>query len=266
MHTMSERCFNHGSDMAVVIGILDEDVWQSRTDNVVHVDPARRSLTWIPRDLWCECVGDRINRAYKLGGPELLLAACREHGFAAQHAIVVRRGATESFLSGLSVTVPVAQTEEYWYPAYPGARVQDSRRRVIFRAPEETLTGIRLHEWIGARTSVNRDRTDLDRLARQQVFIRRLLEEQVEFSSILDDTDRLRISDPKAIEVLARVRPDWDFSTFDRVHRAEVDGKQALVSTVSRRGRWISLTRAMKPKRILSAVRRFFSRLGSTTR
>ena len=54
--------------MATVVGILDQDSWSARTDNIVVADPVAKSLTWIPRDLWCAVLGDRINEAFALAG------------------------------------------------------------------------------------------------------------------------------------------------------------------------------------------------------
>ena len=43
----------------------------------------------MPRDLWCEDLGDRINRAYELGGHAGLKAALAEHGIDAEHGLVL---------------------------------------------------------------------------------------------------------------------------------------------------------------------------------
>jgi glycosyltransferase involved in cell wall biosynthesis len=48
---------------------------------MLATSPSPRTSTGpIPRDLWCETLGNRVNSAYRLGGPDRLLAALREHG------------------------------------------------------------------------------------------------------------------------------------------------------------------------------------------
>jgi hypothetical protein len=37
------------------------------TDIVVVAEPERKLLRWIPRDLWCARLGDRINAAFRHG-------------------------------------------------------------------------------------------------------------------------------------------------------------------------------------------------------
>ena len=66
---------------SIAVGVLDSDDWAANTDNLAVVEPARRRLTWVPRDLWCESVGDRVNRAFATGGHGLLVEALAEHGF-----------------------------------------------------------------------------------------------------------------------------------------------------------------------------------------
>ncbi|MGT2468238.1 hypothetical protein ACVOMV_31020 [Mesorhizobium atlanticum] len=76
-------------------------------------------------------------------------------GFAAQSAVCLRRGATEAALTGASVGVPIHEPLDFWYPLTPTSRLEDGRRQVSFRPPDETLSGERLHQWIGARTMVD---------------------------------------------------------------------------------------------------------------
>jgi hypothetical protein len=56
---------------------MDRDSRSADTDNVVLVEARRRRLLWVPRDLWSQLLGDRINVAYRLGG-DPLRAALRE--------------------------------------------------------------------------------------------------------------------------------------------------------------------------------------------
>jgi hypothetical protein len=222
-----------------VVGVMDRDGWTERTDNLVVVDAHRRALTWIPRDLWSDAVGDRINEAYGRGGPPLLLEAVRALGWPASSSVVLLRSAAERVLRDLSIAVPVDRVRRYWYPLSPLLRLQDGRKLVEFRPPAETLSGERIHQWIGARTSADEPRPalpDLDRIARQHVFVRRLLETGFGFDRVLDDPAQVAIAGDDALAVLRAVRADWTMRTFDRVEPALRDGKQVLVRRGALRG------------------------------
>lgn len=218
--------------MPTVVGVMDRDSWNARTDNIVVVDPERRRLTWIPRDLWSARVDDRINEAFARGGHELFQAAVREVGLPARASVVVLRMAVERALSGLRITIPVDRPRRYWYPLEPTLRLQDGRKLVGFDPPREALEGERIHQWIGARSSADTPAPrlpDLDRIGRQQVFLRRLLEDGRDFAPVVADAALASVSDAGALEQLGLVRPDWDFRTFDRVEPRTIDGKHVLV-------------------------------------
>jgi anionic cell wall polymer biosynthesis LytR-Cps2A-Psr (LCP) family protein len=215
-----------------VIGIMDRDSWAARTDNIAVADARRRRLTWIPRDLWSQAVGDRINEAFGRGGHTLLIAAVREFHFPVESSVVLLRSAVERALAGLSISVPVDRPRTYWYPLEPTLRIQDGAKLVVFKPPQETLTGERIHQWVGARRSADTPPPrlpDLDRIQRQQILVRRLLEEGFDFSSALTDPDQVAVSDPDALGPLAAVTVGWALRTYDVVEPVTIDGKMVLV-------------------------------------
>jgi anionic cell wall polymer biosynthesis LytR-Cps2A-Psr (LCP) family protein len=217
---------------STVVGVMDRDSWTARTDNIVVVDARRRRLVWIPRDLWCEAVGDRINEAFGRGGHALLRAAVCELGMPVESSVVLLRSAVERAVSGLSITVPVERSRHYWYPLEPTSQLQDGSKLVAFEPPQETLTGERIHQWIGARKSAEASPPrlpDLDRIERQQILVRCLLQAGFDFSKTLDDPARFAASDARALAPLAAVRPDWTLRTFASVEPTTIDGKQVLM-------------------------------------
>ncbi|RWM13885.1 MAG: hypothetical protein EOR72_17560 [Mesorhizobium sp.] len=214
---------------ATVVAILDRDNWDANTDIIVVVDGARRRLTWVPRDLWSPLISDRINAAFAVGGGRLLLDALAELGFAAQSAVCLRRGATEAALSGASVSVPIHEPLDFWYPLTPTSRLEDGRRQVSFRPPDETLSGERLHQWIGARTMVDGQGTDFHRMRRQIVFLRALIAQGFDFRPVLKDPELARITGEDPLPLLARVRVTWRMQVHDWVDDAVIDGKMVLV-------------------------------------
>ncbi len=225
---------------ATVIGVMDRDSWAARTDNIVVIEPRRRRLVWIPRDLWSDVVGDRINEAFGRGGHQLLIAAIRDLGLPAESSVVLLRSAVEQALLGLRVTVPVDRPMRFWYPLEPTQRLEDGAKLVEFDPPEETLAGERIHQWIGARRSADKQPRlpDLDRIERQQILIGRLLEEGYDFSRALVDPALVALSSATTLQAFALggSRHGWSFRTFSKVEPVTIDGKMVLVR---RRARWL---------------------------
>jgi hypothetical protein len=232
--------------VATLITITDRDGWDARTDNIVLVEPARRRLLWLPRDLWSSVVGDRLNTAFARGGHPLLRDALGEYGFALTASICLRRSAIERALQTVSVAVPVERRLAFWYPLEPTALLEEGRKLVSFEPPCEILAGERLHQWIGARNPVGSDVgfPDLDRIERQKVLVRRLLEEQFRFASVLEDTGRVSIWNRRAaLADLVQVGPAWRLETFAAVHPAEVGGKRVLLAKPAEGLTWLRGTR-----------------------
>ena len=190
-------------------------------------EPAEARLTWIPRDLWCETLRSRINLAYRRGGHTLLVAALREHGLHADHSLVLSRDATEAALARAVVVVPVPVRMVFSYPLTPTTRIEDGAKEVVFTPPAEVLRGERIHQWIGARFTAS----DLHRIERQKILVRRLIERGFDFRQALTEPRWYRASDAAAIDELSRVGRDWTFATFDAVTPATIDGLMVLVST-----------------------------------
>lgn len=214
---------------AVVVAILDRDNWEANTDIIVVADIDQRRLTWVPRDLWSPAIDDRINAAFALGGGELMLEALSALGFPAQAVVCLRRAASEGALADADVTVPVSKRLDFWYPLTPTSMLQDGRIKVSFRPPRERLTGVRLHQWIGARTMVNGRGSDFNRMRRQIVFLRALIDQGFDFRRALEDPDLVRITGPDPLPLLASVRSGWTMRVHDWLDDATIDGKMVLV-------------------------------------
>jgi hypothetical protein len=214
---------------AVVVAILDRDNWNANTDIIVVVDASRRRLTWVPRDLWSPLISDRVNAAFAMGGGGLLLDALAGLGFSARSAVCLRRGASEAALAGARVNVPVSEPLDFWYPLTPTSRLEDGRQQVSFRPPAETLTGVRLHQWIGARSMVNGKGTDFHRMQRQIVFLRALIAQGFDFRSALKNPELVRVAGEDPLPLLARVSASWRMQEHDWVDDAVINGKMVLV-------------------------------------
>ena len=220
--------------MSTVIGILDRDSWLANADNIVVADPSSRTLTWVPRDLWCPSLGDRINRAFLLGGMAGFLTALRELDFFCDHGLVLRRGATELGLENACVEVAVDEPMEFWYPLRPTLPLEKGQKIVSFWPPVERLEGERIHQWIGARKGLGRRTADWDRMRRQQIFVRALLEQKFDFQSIVSDESLIQMSTRAALEEVSGVDVNWRMRTFNRARPETIDGKMVLLRDVER--------------------------------
>ncbi len=223
--------------MATVISVMDRDAWDARTDIIVVVDPRKWRLVWIPRDVWCEKLGDRINRAFSIGGHQALIDGLAQLGFRVDHSLCLRRQATERALADVTVSVRVKKPQQFWYPLSPTEAIEDGRKPVDFVPPFEALSGERLHQWIGARYRRDAsDSTDFERIRRQQILLRALLKIGFAFDLVLKDPSLVAMSSERALADLRRVRRWWRFGRLRRLSDREIDGMQVLV-----RGHYLSL-------------------------
>jgi hypothetical protein len=214
--------------MNIIVAVMDRPGFAANTDVLVLVEPAAERLTWIPRDLWCPALRDRVNVAYRTGGPDLLIAALGEHELVADHHLCLSRTASEAALASVRVMVPVPVRMEFEYPLTPTARIEDGSKTIAFDPPMEVLQGERVHQWIGARRG-----GDLHRLARQAVLLRRLLEQGFDFSAAVADPSSFAVSDPAVIGALRAVRSTWTMDTLGGLVPDTIDGKQVLVRAES---------------------------------
>ncbi len=210
--------------MNVIVGVMDRAGLAANTDILVLVEPGRERLLWVPRDLWCPARHDRINTAFRHGGQAELVAALAEHGLAAPHSLIFDRRATEAALAGARVLVPVPAPMIFDYPLAPTERIEDGRKTITFRPPAEVLSGERIHQWLGARGG-----SDLHRLERQKVFVRRLLEQGFDFRAFIANPDWYWCSGPDAFDSLVRVRPAWRFETLDGLSPVMMGDMDVLV-------------------------------------
>jgi len=224
---------------------MDRPGWAENTDNIVVADSGR--LMWVPRDMWVETLGMRVNGAYAEGGADGLLSALRELGVRAHHVLCAQREVTEAALADVAVEVAVREPLRFWYPRAPQAPIEEGRKEVSFHPPSERLSGERVHQWLGARISVDDPLSgDLERIARQQVFVAALLSQGFSATGLLRDRpDLFRVSDERALAELARVGPEWPMTVMGPLTEATIKGCHVLVPQGTR-----------KPRRLRTGLRR----------
>jgi hypothetical protein len=215
--------------MATVVAIMDRPGWMADTDNIVIVDPEAERLLWVPRDLWCATIRDRVNTAFARGGHRGLVDALAEHGFVVHHSLCLARAAVEHALEHVEVTVPVDRELVFWYGLSPQQLLRDGRKVIRFRPPAETLRGERLHQWIGARSGLGWSSSDFDRIDRQQTLLRCGWHD-LPFSRAVENADWVSVSGPEAYEDLRNARPSWRLDTFADVQPRTIGGSRVLVN------------------------------------
>jgi LCP family protein required for cell wall assembly len=139
---------------------------------VVHVDADRRgaSVISIPRDSWVQVPGygsAKVNAAFSLAGPSLAVATVEQlTGLRIDHLAVIDWAGFEDLtdaVGGVTVTVP--------------RTVTDTARGITWTAGEHRLDGAGALAYVGERYGLPGG--DLDRVRRQQSFLRRLMEESL---------------------------------------------------------------------------------------
>ena len=208
---------------------MDTDSFSANTDNLAVVDPHRRRVVSVPRDMWDAPRRHRINKAWASGGFPALQDGLERLGWRVDAGICLRRSAAEAALSDVSVTVPVERTEHFLYPREPGLWVEDGPRVVRFDPPEETLSGMRVHEWLGARKKPMGGGSELARIGRQQVFVRALLRQGFDFGRFVADPERVVVTDPSVFDTLALVDDTWEFIVDAAVLPRRIDGMDVWV-------------------------------------
>lgn len=241
--------------MSTVITIMDEETWHGRTDNIAIVEPKRRRLLWIPRDLWCKGINNRINTAFRRGRHDLLMRSLNEYGFRVDSSICFKRSATTRIFQDLRVWVPVEQVMKFWYPLEPTQPIGEGRKLVTFEPPGEWLSGERLHQWVGARYTADGTGTDLDRIDRQKILLSSLLKQQFNFSKLIENPDDFSLSGIGAIDDIRKISLDWRFETYGPLEDATIERRRVLIKQ-----RGIAPLRSAR--RLKSAILRLFIHRG----
>lgn len=137
---------------------------------IVHIDSDRRgaSVISIPRDAWVDVPGhgpNKINAAFSFGGPSLAVRTIeRLTGIRIDHLAVIDWTGFEQLTDSVGgVTLDVPET------------THDHYRDITWTAGRHVLDGKQALDYVGQRAGLPGG--DLDRIHRQQYFLRTLLTE-----------------------------------------------------------------------------------------
>ncbi len=177
---------NATGDVADAIGVGDDGTAGQRSDTimVLHIDPAQQkaAILSIPRDFYVPIPGqggrDKINASFAIGGPQLLIQTIKDAlGIEINHYVEVDFNGVERIVNavgGVSV--------------YADAPARDSFTGLdIPTVGCNALDGYQALAYVRSRHYETRERgrwepgsgSDLDRIGRQQDFIRRMLKKAV---------------------------------------------------------------------------------------
>ena len=203
-------------DIADATGKGDEGTAGQRSDTimVLHIDPGQQkaAILSIPRDLYVPIPGngkDKINASFSIGGPQLLIRTIREAlGIDINHYVEVDFAGFERIVNtvgGVNVYVDHPARDPMTGLDIPkaGCNELDGYQALAFVRSRYYETYER-GRWVSGANS------DIDRIARQQDFIRRIMKKAV--SSGLSNPLTLN----RLIDIgVQNVRVDQQMSTKD---------------------------------------------------
>jgi len=207
---------NTSGDIADATGKGDEGTDGQRSDTimVLHIDPAQQkaAILSIPRDLYVPIPGngrDKVNASFSIGGPQLLIQTIKEAlGIVINHYVEVDFSGVERIVNaigGIKVYADAPARDEMTGLDIPmaGCNELDGYQALAFVRSRYYQTYER-GRWIPGSNS------DIDRIARQQDFIRRMMKKAVSSG----------VSNPLTLNRLIsigvdNVRVDQEMSTKD---------------------------------------------------
>ena len=182
----SDSRANTTGDIADATGKGDEGTSGQRSDTIMilHIDPNqdRAAILSIPRDFYVPIgstgVKDKINASFSMGGPELLIATIKQNlGIEINHYVEVDFSGFARIvdtIGGMSVWVDAPARDSMTGLDLPnaGCNKVDGYQALAFvrsRYYESYERG----RWVSGSNS------DLDRITRQQDFIRRMMKQAI---------------------------------------------------------------------------------------
>ncbi len=214
---------------------------RSDTIMLLHVNAARDAayVVSVPRDTWVSIPGHgdaRINAAFSLGGPELYLRTMEKFtGLEIDHLAILDwsgfAGLTDA-IGGVEVTIRET--------------VVDTRHDITWEAGTHTLRGEEAVMYVRMRHGLTAG--DVDRIHRQQNFIRAVLDQMISrralanpltfsatvrsFAGLLTLDDRFDNDELWNLALTSRnLRPaDMVFVTVPFERHATIDGQSAVIA------------------------------------
>ena len=140
-------------------------------------------------------------------------------------------------LSTIKVYVPIQDYAEYYYPAILGQALETAKKTISFTPPGELLQGERIHQFIGARTRTNsadyKNLPDLERIARQQIFMQALVKDKFDFSIFLNYSIIIQASQLARFKTV--IQTNYQYCLFNPgLKMTRIDNKLILLPSYHR--------------------------------
>jgi anionic cell wall polymer biosynthesis LytR-Cps2A-Psr (LCP) family protein len=211
---------------------MDRNTWTANTDIIIFVEPSKKTLTWIPRDVYIKDMDNRINAAYRLGRDELLFKSLKSINYDVSYNLCIQPDAIEDIFNQIeTVTVPVEYDRKFKYPLHRHQPIEKGHKIVEFNSPFEDLSGDRIHEWIGARYAVDKKSSyssDLDRILRQQILVRVILKSKKENIKSFKIANMRGLND-EILEVLKTIDTTWKLTRIRNLEDAYINKKSVFI-------------------------------------
>jgi hypothetical protein len=198
---------------------MDRNYWLARTDVVVICDSAKKLIYWLPRDLYCARIKNRLNTAYAKGKDTLVMECLNDIGITVKYCVcILPHLINENIINIGEINISIPITRNFYYPLHRQAPIEKGKRLITFTAPNEILAGERIHEYIGARYLADKvpqqDNhiprpyfSDFDRIRRQQKLLKTLLKNKYNF--LYKDEENIRGINAEVIEILSNIDQYW---------------------------------------------------------
>jgi hypothetical protein len=196
---------------SIILGVMDRNSWNARTDILILINPEKKIIEWIPRDLYSSTINNRINMAYSKGQEELLLKCLNDLNIFAKYCICVLPLCFDENIKKIdNIDVPVTNNMSFYYPLHRHEEIEKGKKIINFNPPFENLKDDRFHEWIGARYIINNVNVipypDFDRIRRQQILLKCLL--NIKYNFIYSEDNVKGINDEVLI-LLKKIDDTW---------------------------------------------------------
>jgi hypothetical protein len=203
---------------SIVICVMDRNGFSENTDIIIIIDSIKKTIQWIPRDLFSKRVNFRINVAYTRTGPEGLKKCLKDIHINVDECVCMLPLFIEEAIKIIdNINVPVKISEKFYYPLHRHKPIEEGKKIISFNIPSEILSGDRFHEWLGARSIIKEDGKnnynyynypDFIRVSRQQILLKEIIKKKFNFTSIINSPNCRGIN-KNVINILNKIDNTW---------------------------------------------------------
>lgn len=115
--------------MSIVVCVMDRNGYNNNTDIIVIVDSEKKSIYWIPRDLYSPRIKRKINAAYCKVGPNGLKNCLKDLNIYVKECVCLLPLFIEQAIKIINkIIVPVEENEKYYYPLHRHKPIEKGKK------------------------------------------------------------------------------------------------------------------------------------------